>query len=146
MPSYSAFLGEPMKTLYLMFATCLVGDFSQAASYVVVPGAASAAGNSENNFPFLIRSTESMRYQQVYGASAFPGLQAAGGGWVMRLLFRPDILSHAYYDYIDVQINLSTTSHAPDGLGTNFLENVGADSSTVYSGRLFMDALLGPGD
>jgi hypothetical protein len=44
----------------------------------------------------------------------------------------------------DVEIRLSTTSAAPDGLSTTFAENVGADDTTVFDrGRLILSQDFG---
>src|SRR5262249_40728325 len=45
----------------------------------------------------------------------------------------------------DVQVDLSTTSAAPDGLSAIFANNIGADDTVVYSGALpLSSAATGP--
>jgi hypothetical protein len=102
---------------------------------LVVPNAASSIeGEANNGFPFwpVGANPPSMRYQQVFGSSAFSGL-GAGGGLITQIAFRGDSLAPSFIATIpSVQINLSTSAASPDGLSTTFANNVGPDNTVVY--------------
>lgn len=112
-----------------------------AQAGIVVPNALSGVeGAGGNTFPF--DSTGPQRYQQVYAASQF-----GAGGMITQLAFRPDgPLGHAFSVTIsNIQIDLSTTLAAPDGLSSTFASNVGLDDSVVFSGSLSLSsAFTGP--
>jgi hypothetical protein len=117
-----------------ILVSCGLSVHTALANTIIVP--ASAEGNTalandpfyNNGFPL------GMRYQQIYGATAF---QSAGGSLtITQLLFRPDGVTGAAFSGTipDIQINLSTTSASPDaGLSLTFASNVGADDQTVYA-------------
>jgi hypothetical protein len=88
-------------------------------------------------YPFLIRVTASngstniptIRYQQVYSALAFTNVQTSSI-YATTMTFRTaDLVFYATVP--SVQINLSTTPKAVDGLSSVFSENVGPDDSVV---------------
>ena len=124
-----------------LFAGTITAAYAQS---VVVPGAQTAAeGNSNNGFPFNITpfGHASMRYQQVYGAAEF----AVGGPIVIhQIVFRPDgdpFVGGAFASVLpNVQIDLSTTGAAVDGLNPTFAVNVGANNQTVFSGALALSS------
>jgi len=100
---------------------------------VVVPnGNAMVEGNSNNGYPFDLGQTglTSQRYQQVYAASQF-----GGGGLITQIIFRPDAFAgQAFTSTLpDIQIDLSTTSAADDGLSSTYANNVGADDTVVFA-------------
>lgn len=103
------------------------------AATVVAPNAnAATPGDTSNVFPF---STSPTRYQQVFGAADFSAL--GGPSLVTQLALRPDEIQGDIFAAIyDVQIKLSTTTAAVDGLSATFASNLGADATTVYSGLL----------
>jgi hypothetical protein len=109
---------------------------------VVVPNAlASAEGNIDNSFPFI--TTDRQRYQQVFGAGDFPSSVIL----ISQIAFRPDAISEQPFNttLTNVQINLSTTRRAVDGLSTTFAANVGADDTAVHTGSLALSsAFTGP--
>jgi hypothetical protein len=75
------------------------------------------------------------RSQQVYQSLQFPSDPV----YITELRFRPAEAPYgsAFSTTIsNIQINLSTTSHSPDGLSTTFADNVGSDDTIVYSGSL----------
>jgi hypothetical protein len=116
------------------------------AGEVVAPNAnASAPGNSDNRFPFF--TTGGMNYQQVFDASQFSSF--GGPQMINEIDFRNGIfVNEAFTTTIaDIQISLSTTSKAVDGLSSTFADNVGSDSTTVYSGALTLSSTnaAGPG-
>jgi hypothetical protein len=137
-------------TVRCLLGLLVVTHLEAATNYLLVPGNLwFTYGNSMFTAPFLLSpSSRSCRYQQVYDQSAFSGLTAAGGGWVTRLLFRPGPASGPYMDQIQsIQINLSTTAREPDGMSTNFLENLGLDDTVVFDrGSLRVDAAIDPDD
>jgi hypothetical protein len=112
-----------------------------AQASVVVPNVlAGVEGAGGNTFPF--DSITPQRYQQVYAATQFPA-----GGLITQLAFRPDgPLGHAFSVTIgNIQIDLSTTLAAPDGLSSTFASNVGLDDTMVFSGSLNLSsAFTGP--
>ena len=79
----------------------------------------------------------SWRYQQVYGAADFARL---GSSMMVTGLTLVGSLTGNYCQYDvtlpNVQINLSTTTAAPDSLSPVFANNVGTDAITVLSGSL----------
>jgi MYXO-CTERM domain-containing protein len=108
------------------------------ASSVVVPGFdATTEGSGNNGYPFA-SSFSSQRYQQVYGASAFSG----GPILITQIAFRPDATFGSAFSTTlpSVQIDLSTTSAAVDGLSTTFANNVGANDTVVFSGALSLSS------
>jgi hypothetical protein len=102
----------------------------------ILPGPwATTEGDYNNAYPFNIAGAfvpvQSLRYQQVYGASGFAGTVVITG-----MSFRPDDseFGGAFSTILsDVQINMSTTTKAVDGLSDTFAENVGADDTIVYA-------------
>src|SRR5215831_8521645 len=112
---------------------CIVLFLSRSAfGSIVVPNSlADAEGNSNNCFPFgFCQGNGTMRYQQVYASSQFSAPILIG-----QFLFRPDANTGAAFSAVlpDIQINMSTTSKAPDSLSTTFADNVGVDDSIVYA-------------
>jgi hypothetical protein len=110
------------------------------AATVVIPAAQEfVAGNEANAFPFgkTAASNEPYRYQQVYNASGFG--EQAEPITIDEIRFRPDgnnqFLTGITVDSIEVR--LSTTSTAADGLdNVDFDNNIGPDATLVYSGSL----------
>jgi hypothetical protein len=88
-------------------------------------------GNSGDTTPF--GAFGPLRSQQVYGASQFSAI-AQGGGWIDAISFRVDAGSTlgAATTATNLQINLSTTAKAPDGLSSTFAQNVGANDKVVF--------------
>jgi len=124
------------------------------AATVVSDNLATIEGNTANSFPFNISSNSctdcplpSQRYQQVYSASDFSSL--SGPQEITQILFRPDAYAGSAFSstFSNIQINLSTTSKAPDFLSTTFANNVGSDDTVVFSGPLSLSsAFTGPED
>jgi hypothetical protein len=104
---------------------------------IVVPNVLSnTEGNGNNNFPFDTLAPQ--RYQQVYDASQF-----AGGGLITQIAFRPDGLVGGSFTVTiaNIQIDLSTTSAAPDALSNTFASNVGPNDTVVFNGALNLSSL-----
>ncbi len=110
------------------------------ASTLVVPNAlANVEGNSGNFNPFN-KGTNTMRYQQVYAASQF-GTVPVGGAWITAIAFRADAGWGGFATTLPaIQINLSTTAKAPDGLSVTFTNNVGANDTVVFNGPLTLSS------
>jgi hypothetical protein len=131
-----------------LFVT-ISGNSARADLLIVAPNAQAAAeGNSNNGFPFNLSpfGVSSQRYQQVYAASEFSAL--SGPSFIAQILFRPDALEGGAFSSTlpNVQVNLSTTTKAPDGLSTTFASNIGADDTIVFgAGPLSLSsAFTGP--
>jgi hypothetical protein len=112
----------------------------QAWANVIVPAAqTSVEGNSNNGFPFNIAAfgLSSQRYQQVYGSSEF-----SGPFLITDIEFRPDGDFGAAFSSTlsSIQIDLSTTTAAVDGLSATFATNVGLNDTMVYSGPLSLSS------
>src|SRR5450432_18176 len=125
--------------IYSVVAACLTfaaGTIAARADILIVSPAAQAAvdGNGGNNFPFDIGDSviSSQRYQQVYSASDFAVLN--GPALITEILFRPDSLNGKAFSTTlpAIQIDLSTTTAAPDALSAVFANNIGADDTVVY--------------
>lgn len=108
------------------------------AATVVIPNAQETAeGNESNAFPFTRTATsnEPYRYQQVYNASGF-GVQEAPIT-IDEIRFRPDSNNFeiAAVPVESIEVRLSTTTSAADGLdNVTFDNNIGAGATLVYSG------------
>ena len=107
--------------------------------YVVAPNQfLQTPGETAFGYPFGIATVPpdsgSMRYQQVFGASEF-GAISQGGGIFSQVGFRIDeSFGHFFGTTLpDIQIDLSTTSKAPDGLSATFADNVGTDDRVVVN-------------
>ncbi|MDH3576538.1 MAG: hypothetical protein OEO71_01800 [Gammaproteobacteria bacterium] len=104
---------------------------SFAATIVVPNSVASSDGNISNGFPF----DDPMRYQQVFAASEFSAF--ARPQFITQIAFRPEFCTWSFESTLPhVQINLSTTPKAPDGLDATYANNVGGDDTIVFSGPL----------
>lgn len=101
-------------------------------------------GNSGSHWPW---ASGPMRYQQIFDASEFSSLAAAGGGWIQNLSFRLDAADVGDFQrtVTDVQINLSTSLRGPDGLSTVFAENIGPDERVVFTGNADLIMFREPG-
>ena len=139
------------RRLTLLGALLFLGAINPAHAIVptiVVPNSASTTeGDINNSYPFNLTAfgLSSQRYQQVYAASQF-----GGGGLITQIVFRPDAtFGSAFMSTLpDIQIDLSTTSAADDGLSSTFANNVGADDTIVFArGALTLSsAFTGPPD
>ena len=101
------------------------------------PGAAIGTGGPTGNFlpfsPSTLTGVSSTRYQQVYGAGDF--VSALGPITIRQIAFRlSENGGNPFAGTIpDIQIDLSTTFKAVDGLSATFSDNVGADDTVVYT-------------
>jgi hypothetical protein len=121
----------PLRPEFVM-VLALTGALHARSAQIRSPG---GVGNSDSLIPFGLeqQGIPSARYQQVYNASDFSSL-AAGGGFITELRFRSDPVSGRPFTagLLDIQINLSTTLRAADGLSLVFADNIGTDDTVVY--------------
>ena len=95
------------------------------------------SGNNGYQFPFNLGESqvESMRYQQVYASSDFATTMPLGG-YISAIRFDVATDQNGGHPFLAtlprLQINLSTTTMAVDGLSTVFAQNVGADDTVVF--------------
>jgi hypothetical protein len=125
---------------FFAILVCLAVAVPTAYADVIVPNAlAGVEGNSNNSFPFNITpfGLLSQRYQQIYASTEFSGPILISG-----IAFRPDATFGGAFSSTlpNVQISLSTTSAAVDGLSPTFANNVGGNVSTVFSGALSLSS------
>ncbi len=120
-------------TFSLLVILLSTGGASGAEQVISVPG---GIGNTFTLYPMRILQERvySMRYQQVYAASAFAGVEPTNR-FLTRLDLRVD--EEAIYPIsgttTNLEIRLSTTSKSPDALSTAFAENNGSDEMLVYA-------------
>lgn len=133
---------QTVKLGCTLAATLALLVASTHAAMVVVPGGlAGTEGNTGTRFPFSPEnSPATVRSQQVYAASEFGSL--GGPAFITQIAFRPDGPSGVAFSSTlpGIQINLSTTSAAPDLLSTTFANNIGANDTTVFSGALALSS------
>jgi hypothetical protein len=91
-------------------------------------------GDTQNSVPFSYGPMTSLRYQQVYGAADFSTI-SAGGGMITSIAFGFADPAARGGGVSNIQINLSTTFKAVDGLSTTFAQNVGNDDKQVFGPR-----------
>jgi hypothetical protein len=117
------------------------------AADVVAPNALSAQqGDTGNLLPIL--SPNPIRYQQVFDHTQF-ATYAAGGEYITQIAFRVHSPGIAFAATISsFQVNLSTTTKAPDALSSTFAANVGADDTVVFPAASvqFSTSVAGPID
>lgn len=137
------------RGIYLGFiALGIVAAAAPASAVVIVaPNASAAVEGGSNNCIGLTGCAGRDRYQQVYNSSEFGAL--SGPELITRIAFRPDEGEGAFVmNFANVQVKLSTTTAAADGLSGTFATNSGADLTTVYSGALALSSAgvaIGPG-
>ena len=140
-------------TAFVALST-LLPNAAQAATVgipttIVAPNnLATTEGDASNGFPFNISDSTivegglaSQRYQQVYAASEFDTLRGLEL-LITQILFRPDATFGTAFSSVlpNIQINLSTTSAAPNSMSTVFANNVGSDDKVVFSGPLSLSS------
>lgn len=119
------------RLLIVIFAA--LGARCIADAFVVVP---TPVGQFETGtaYPFLIKelSLTSMRFQQVYDASAFKTVDPTNV-YVSTIKFALSFQNPSQgWTISSMQINLSTTQRSSDDLSTNFTDNVGPDDTVVF--------------
>jgi hypothetical protein len=122
--------------LLLRFIIVLLGTASlqsRAAPSIAVPFF--GEGNSASYTPFSPEALghDSIRFQQVYGSSAFSSI-GIGGGFITDLYFSVDAAGRNFTATLpSIEILMSTTLRNPDELSTSFADNLGLETATVYS-------------
>lgn len=92
---------------------------------------ASVEGNSGDAYPF-VSDGNTVRYQEVFDASQFSTL-SGGGGIVTGLVLRRNGVNPPINTTItNLQINLSTTTRAPNNLSVVFSQNIGLNEMVVF--------------
>jgi hypothetical protein len=96
-------------------------------------------GGYQGPFLWLDTQAPSIRYQQVYQNSDFQ-LFTTGPQTTTEITFATGA-GPLNVNLASIQMDLSTTSKAPDGLSSIFSQNIGSDDKTVFSGpvHLFSD-------
>jgi len=135
-----------MKTPFVFLILVSLACLAFADASVLVPDPAGSVGNpadAASTYPFLLQQTgqpggqqtvTSMRYQQIYGASAFSAIDS-GGEYITHISFALDesVTRPTYvWSIPNIQISLSTTPSAVDSLSPVFANNVGVNDTTVY--------------
>jgi len=131
------FLAAPLFVLSVVVARAVL---------VVVPNTNSEKeGDTRTANPFGW-DLQMARIQQVYAASEFAVL-GANGGTITGINFRLNSFSLTPSTSINypLLIKLSTTSKQVDALDGTFAQNIGADETTVFSGRFIFNTAAGPG-
>jgi hypothetical protein len=111
----------------------MAAPHSRAATVIAIPF--SGEGNSASIVPFSPETFghDSIRFQQVYGASGFSAL-GIGGGFITDLYFSVDAAGRGFGATLpSIEILMSTTLRNPDELSTSFADNLGLETAKVYS-------------
>ncbi len=139
-----------LKVTLSVFIMLLIFAVRTTNAGTIVPNSlANVEGNQSNILPFSI-GPQTQRYQQVYDASEFTSF--AGPTLITGISFRPDGLGGNSFSTTlpDIQIDLSTTTSAPDALSNIFANNVGGDNTVVYNRSPLslssLDTGIGPRD
>jgi hypothetical protein len=108
--------------------TCIAGILHVNAWAVLIAVPPASFTNNNGNSAFVPFDGGPARFQQVYEASAFSSLAPSGGGLIREIVFRDDALEGHSFDNVTIanlEIGISTTLQAADGLSRVFDENVG---------------------
>ena len=101
--------------------------------FTVPEGFYFSEGNDGSRLPFAYLGP--VRYQQVFDASDF-GTLPPGGAYLTRIFLQVNCPScNCGWLVTNLQVTVSTTSKAPDGLSPIFSENVGSDETIVFGPR-----------
>lgn len=120
---------NPLLKSLLLGAVCLQLAYRPASAQGIIIGSPLGGPREGNSDPFDIGNI-TMRYQQVYGASDFAE-RIPQGGFITAIRF--DIFDTVFDSTLpNLQINLSTTSKAVDGLSSVFAENLGLNNTRVF--------------
>jgi hypothetical protein len=130
-----------MKSLILLLSGCLAlaAPSSTSAAFLSVFAPEATAGVEGNDWQIpLDTGPFPARFQQVYSSSLFSDYNQ--GVIIGDIDFRGDAyVGHGFIRTIsDIEIHLSTTSKAPDGLSPVFDDNVGPDDSIVVVREPFL--------
>jgi hypothetical protein len=130
--------------IVLVIAT--VSCWAESTSIVAPNIFSNAEGNDGSRQPFLIGTSGTTRYQQVFEASEFSAI--LDGGFIQEISFRQDSFNMPRLGIVttlpDIQLNFSTTSKAAGSLSPVFSENVGSDDTLSLRGSVFIRANYSP--
>ncbi len=121
----------------LLLLNVLAAPSTMSQPTLIVSPNLNVSGNNGYVFPFDLGEAllPSMRYQQVYASSDF-ATRMPLGGYISAIRFDIATDQNGGHPFVgtlpNLQINLSTTTMAIDGLSTVFAQNVGADDSMVF--------------
>ena len=136
------FPSQILGGFFLFSSLTLLSINVLAATTTVVPGGLETVEGGGNNVSPFLSGSSSVRNQQVYSASGFSSWSSPA--YITRIAFRQDGVSGGEVfstTFPNIQIDLSTTSAAPDALSTTFVNNLGPDLTTVYSGELTLSSM-----
>lgn len=128
-----------LVTVCLLYAVVGVMAFAvlpAGATDVVIPNVnASDPGPSNQAFPF---NQGTMRYQQVYAADQFMGLD----GVITQFAYRIDESAGGPFtsNPINTEIRLCHTTAAPNAMSDFFDNNLGPDVTLVFDGNLVLSS------
>jgi hypothetical protein len=98
-------------------------------SFAVPNALMDVEGNEGSLAPFS--DIRPVRHQQVYDASQFSRVPAAGA-FITRIFIRADCGKTWAFLSTNLQLNFSTTPKGPDQLSSVFAENIGSDETVVW--------------
>src|SRR5947207_10904984 len=110
-----------------------------AADLVIAPNSfAATEADSFGDGGLQVAASHAVRYQQVFNGTEF----VAGPQIITQVAFRPDAATGFAFSrtFSHIQVNLSTTPNAADGLSTTLADNVGADDTKVFDGSLTLSS------
>jgi hypothetical protein len=121
----------------MLLATTLalaISNTALKADIIVTPIPATTEGGSTGSFPF--GTTTGQRYQQVYSSSSFSSFGSVL--FIDQIAFRVNGNQGnvSNFSIPNIQLNLSTTSQAVDGLSSTFASNVGTNDIIVFNGAI----------
>ncbi|MGD9632938.1 MAG: hypothetical protein AB7G28_20865 [Pirellulales bacterium] len=127
-----------LRLCLVLMALFVVPLKSFGLALVVPAESLNDEGNSNNRYPFA--ADFGMRYQQIYGASAFESFHEPLS--ILGIAFRADGPLGVPFtvEHPQIDLKLSRTAKAPDTLSATFADNVGPDETTVYSGPLVISS------
>jgi hypothetical protein len=130
-----------MKSLMLLLSGCLAlaAPSSTSAAFLSVFAPETAVGVEGNSYQIpLDTGPFPARFQQVYSSSLFSDFNQ--GLLIGDIDFRGDaFIGHGFISTVsNIEIHLSTTSKAPDGLSPIFDDNVGPDDRIVIGRNPFL--------
>lgn len=122
--------------LSMLFIIAGLAEFSaEAATLVVPPDFVAADGNSV--YADTPPPSSGCRFQEIYTSDYFTNL-ISQRGLVVQMACRPDHVVTASRTVVlrAYELRLSTTQRGPGSLSSRFEDNLGADTTLVFSGDL----------
>lgn len=124
------FLIQLLATISLGVAGAAQFPFPPGISVVVPKEYETTNTFQSSDIPFGLRTP--VHYQQVFDASEFTKVPQ-GGAFITDIYIGNGCGGGNTAFTTNLVANLSTTTKSPDGLSSRFAENVGADSTTVFT-------------